>query len=357
MCNAFEKVGIHVDLYLPESKGVDKNSVSFFKKKFGIEPLFELNFYQTRYKNSKLNKYFSQKQIKNILDKSNAEFVFLRRHNYLKAALKSNKQVIFESHNNLLHNRKKLIEKFFKYNLLRNAKHNNFKLFISISENLKKYWIEQNIPEEKSIALHDGFDKQMFNCQLSMTKVRDMLSLPREKKIITYCGSLYPDRGIENIIQLASKLPNVYFCVIGGTARQKEHYDNILKSNNMSNVHFVGSIPHSKVALYLNASDVLLALWSDSVPTINYCSPLKIFEYMASGKTIVAHDFVTIKEVLTHNYSALLADHQSFDDLYDKVNDALTLDTGQLGSNARNEAFLKYSWEIRAKSIMDRLET
>ena len=54
------------------------------------------------------------------------------------------------------------------------------------------------------------------------------------------------------------------------------------------------------------ASDILLALWSKKVLTINYCSPLKLFEYMASGRTIIAHDFITIKEVINEKNGYLI---------------------------------------------------
>jgi glycosyltransferase involved in cell wall biosynthesis len=63
---------------------------------------------------------------------------------------------------------------------------------------------------------------------------------------------------------------------------------------------------------------VLLALWSKKVPTINYCSPLKIFEYMASGRIMVAHGFPTIKEVIKHNKNGLLARPDDFNDLVEK---------------------------------------
>ena len=76
---------------------------------------------------------------------------------------------------------------------------------------------------------------------------------------------------------------------------------------------------------------------------------------MAAGKIIIAHDFKTITEVLIHNYNALIADHQSFDDLLNKVNQALSLKNNQLGINARQEAFHKYTWEMRAQSIINNL--
>ena len=66
-----------------------------------------------------------------------------------------------------------------------------------------------------------------------------------------------------------------------------------------------------------------VSLWSYEVPTINYCSPLKIFEYMAAGRTILAQGFPTILEVLHNNENAIIAKPDSFQDLYDKLKYAL----------------------------------
>ena len=56
-------------------------------------------------------------------------------------------------------------------------------------------------------------------------------------------------------------------------------------------------------------------IWTDKTNTMNYCSPLKLFEYMAAGRIIVGHDFPTISEVLTNNETALLVPPDSFEAL------------------------------------------
>lgn len=354
MCNAFKKVGAEVDLHLPGVQSGPRDGLSRIRETFGFEPLFNLSFYKPRFDSPKLNKYCCQKSLKTVLNQSPADSVFVRRPEFMDLALKSNKNVIFESHNNLLHNRKRLVEKYFKRRLIKQAGRPNFKLFVSISENLKQHWVDSGIPREKIIALHDGFDGRQFEKPLSTARARDLLGLPKDRKIVTYAGSLYPDRGVENIIRLAEKIPGAHFCVLGGSEKQKQRYSSMARSGNLDNIDFIGAVPHSRVPVYLYASDVLLALWSDRVPTIEYCSPLKVFEYMASGKNIVAHDFKPIREVLAHGYSGFLVDHRSFDDLSAQVRRALSLESDALGINARKEAYEKYTWETRAGAILSR---
>ncbi len=74
---------------------------------------------------------------------------------------------------------------------------------------------------------------------------------------------------------------------------------------------------------------------------------------MATGRTIVGHAFPTIKEVLENGKNALLANPNSFDELKNKLNIALTLDEkSEIGRNARILAYQKYSWRQRAISIL-----
>jgi glycosyltransferase involved in cell wall biosynthesis len=142
--------------------------------------------------------------------------------------------------------------------------------------------------------------------------------------------------------------------IIGGPDKQRLYYQKMAAEKELTNIEFIGRIEHKRIPDYLYASDVLLAIWSEKVPTINYCSPLKVFEYMASGRIIVAHSFPTIKEVLTHGETALLADPYSADDLLKKLQKGLSLEyPSTIAEQARLLAFEKYSWTIRAKKILE----
>jgi len=104
----------------------------------------------------------------------------------------------------------------------------------------------------------------------------------------------------------------------------------------------------------LFASDYLLAKWSSEVPTINYCSPLKVFEYMATGKPIITQDFPTIKEVLTDKQDAVLAKNDSYEDLKNCIEWAIENPTAskKMGEKSRALAFNEYSWKVRVNQMM-----
>ena len=72
------------------------------------------------------------------------------------------------------------------------------------------------------------------------------------------------------------------------------------------NVEFTGFVAPSAVPDYLAAADVLVMPTTEDLPYAAYTSPLKLFEYMASGSPVVASDLPVLREVLRHGENALL---------------------------------------------------
>ena len=84
------------------------------------------------------------------------------------------------------------------------------------------------------------------------------------------------------------------------------------------------------------------------------CSPLKVFESMAAGRVIVGHGFPTIREVLTDGQEALLATPDDYQDLERKLGLALSMSyPNSLAERARTLALEKYTWDRRARMLMD----
>lgn len=355
MCNAFQFQNYEVELVLPEPSKVILNIPQFIKEKFGVDVCFKIFFYKSISSNRIIEKYLGVKSIFNLLKKSNYDYVFTRVPKFIIPILKAKKKLIFEAHNNIFHNKYKLIDLYWKAKLIKNIHHENFKLFISISENLSLFWENYGVPKNKSLSLHDGFSKNYFDNIKSKDSSRKKIGININEKIAMYIGSLYPDREIELILETSKKIKNITFYIIGGPDYYYDYYFRIVKNQNLENVRILKSIPHNMVPLYLSSADFLLGLWSRKVPTINYCSPLKIFEYMASGIPIIAHGFITIKEVLTNNENALLVDPDNKKSLGIVLNNALNMDLTKIASKSKQLVYKKYTWEKRAERIINKL--
>ena len=86
-----------------------------------------------------------------------------------------------------------------------------------------------------------------------------------------------------------------------------------------------------------------------------YTSPLKLFEYMSQGKSIVASDLPNISEVLKNNYNSILCKSDNIEDWISAIHklendNELNL---MIGINAKKDFEKYYTWEKRVKTIFD----
>lgn len=352
MCNAFATNGVDVHLSLYGSEHSESISIEQLEKTYGA-----INFKLSTRKlifSSIIDPYLFSKAIGKVIKKTHPDIIFCRSHLYLKACINSGLPVIFESHDAGLHLRLKWLDNHWKNYIVKAARSRHPFYLVSISQALNQFWISKGVPAHKTLVLHDGFDAEMFKNQIEKQQACKMLHIVPTKTIATYTGSLYPNREIENILSLAEHFPLATFLIVGGPENQKLIYEQQARNKNINNVIFTGRVPHKSIPLYLFASDILLGLWSSKVRTINYCSPLKVFEYMATGRNILAHGFPTIKEVLRHNENAIICEPENFNDLKNKFNTLIcNEDSIEIGLNARKEAFQKYTWSLRAKEILN----
>ena len=353
MCQAFSGLGITVTLALPGIKIKKQDIHDYIYDKYGINIKFTIYFFKYKYINRILNKYLWHRAINDLLLKYTTDVAFTRTVQMIGPLIDNNINVIYESHNNKLHNNSFLIDTLLKNILLKYSNNKHLTRISCISERLARYWADRGIPEEKLLTLHDGFSAEMFKNRLDTSRSRQIVNIPNNKKIVVYAGSLYQDREIENILVLAKELTEANFIIIGGPEKRKIFYLELMRKMGLKNVEFLGHMPHHKIPLYLYSANLLLAMWSPKVPTIGYCSPLKVFEYMASGTPIIAHDFPTVKEVLNHGHNAYLVEYGNKRDLLSLSRKVLNSSSNKIGDNARDDAFAKYTWRSRAKKYLN----
>jgi len=354
MCNAFVSFGNIVTLAMEGDDSFDDDLKLFINQSFNEDILFSVVHWGKRYNQRLLNRVLVKSQIIKIAKNINPDLIFTREPYILSDLVKLNKPLIFESHSTKLHNRISFFHRYLKNKVIKTSVNPNFKCLFSISKSLSLYWQQQGIPKEKLLYCHNGFDNSIFKKTENKNKTREKLNLPKDKKIAIYTGGLYPNREIQNIIFLAKEFPNTYFLIIGGPEKNRKYYQSVAQKKSAVNISFLGFVEHKLIPKYLYASDILLALWSSKVPTINYCSPLKLFEYMAAGRLILAHDFPTIKEVLVDNVDAIFCNPDDVNSLKKKFSLALKkIDILSFGTNARKKAFELYTWEMRVKKLMD----
>ena len=166
-----------------------------------------------------------------------------------------------------------------------------------------------------------------------------------------YVGSFYDGRGIEIITNLAKKFKTINFKLFG----QKKKINNKFK-----NISFFNHIGYNKVPAILAKSDVLLMPYANKVfvkaknlNTANYCSPLKMFDYLAAGKIILSSKLDGICEVLKHKKNAIIIKEYTLDDWSETFNDLLKHKYNLIKiQNGSIKTAKQYSWNKRVLKIM-----
>ena len=357
MCEAFAQCGVDVTLAIAAPQHNSINIDNYLKRFLDSRPSFKIITYKKYTVAKRFNMLGVMFACKKIIKQNNADICFTRSPFLLQQAKSLNRSIIFESHSNLLHNKSKILSRLWEMNLIKSSKSNNMLKFVTISNSLASFWQSKGVPDKKLTPLHDGFNAGKFSKQKSIDEARNITNLPLGKKVVLYSGRLHLDREPDQILKLAKIFSDVLFVVLGGPEEQRLKLEQKSQYLNINNIIWKGHVPHSSIPDYLYAADVLLMIWSWNVPHINHFSPLKMFEYMASGRIIVGQAFPTIHEVLTDGVTAYLADPDSFENLTTKLSEALAHEYPlPMAEQARELAFSQYSWKTRAEKILNGIE-
>ncbi|MBI2450078.1 MAG: glycosyltransferase family 4 protein [Candidatus Nealsonbacteria bacterium] len=219
---------------------------------------------------------------------------------------------------------------------------------VVITHGLKNLFVKNGISPEKILVAPDGVDLTKFEIRSTKSETRRMLNLPLDKKIVLYAGHLYEWKGVQTLSEASQYLPenvDVYF--VGGTKEDVEKFK-------IKNLNVVGHRPYPEIPLWLQAADVLVLPNSGKEEiSRKWTSPLKMFEYMASGIPIVASDLPSIREVLNED-NAVLVEPDSPEKLAEGIK--IVLQDHNLSDKILAKAFedvKEFTWQKRAQKIYE----
>lgn len=230
----------------------------------------------------------------------------------------------------------------------------SFKALITISDLLAEKYVQIGVPEKKILVEQDGVDMSLFSSinEVAVAIVRREL-LENRKAVVLYAGHLYDYKGIPLILKIAKELPNISFVLVGGWDSDVKRVRILSEDAGLNNVKLTGFVPQSKIPVYLKAADILLLPYSGKHHQASTTSPLKLFEYMASERPIVASSISNVINVLNHNSNAILCLPDSVESFIDGIRD-LHADkdkTRRLAQQALKEV-QRYDWRERANRIL-----
>jgi glycosyltransferase involved in cell wall biosynthesis len=157
--------------------------------------------------------------------------------------------------------------------------------------------------DQSLLVAPNGVELEKYAGLPSPVEARQRLNL-KEGQTVGFTGHIYPGRGADLLFELAKQMPQVNFLWVGGTPELVDFWRGKLTDANMSNVTMTGFVKHEVIPLYQAAADVLLMPYSRSISASSgqdiaeVINPMKMFEYMASGRAILSADLPSIREVL-----------------------------------------------------------
>lgn len=210
------------------------------------------------------------------------------------------------------------------------------------------------------IVEHDGFRVERFADLPDRTAARASLALPVEAFIVGYVGQLMTmlmGKGIDVLIDAIAQLPDLplYLCLVGGpedaAAQLRERW--LALGLPAERWLSVGRVAPANVPRYIRAFDVCTMTFPWTEHFAYYASPLKLFEYMAAGGTILASDLPAVVEVVADGETSLLTPPSDVPALAAALRRLYSDEAlrERLGENARHAAE-HYSWSRRAERIL-----
>lgn len=216
-------------------------------------------------------------------------------------------------------------------------------------------------PARTQVA-HDGVRRERFANLPTQVEARKMLGWSEDTFVVGYVGRLHTmtmDKGIGLLVDALAQIGGTSIALVGGPDDMAEALKRqwIERGQPEERFLYAGQVTPERVPLYLSGFDVCAMPFPWTEHFAYYASPIKLFEYMAARRAIVASDLPSTAEVLTDGESALLVPPSDVDVLaaaIARLRDDPDL-RERLAAKAYELVMRHYTWEARAKSILEQI--
>lgn len=225
---------------------------------------------------------------------------------------------------------------------------------VAISDALRRDLVDNHVvrTDRKIVIAHDACDPPAA-------------VLPRKanaRPVVGYVGGLHPGRGVEMVLELALQLSHVDFQIVGGNEKDLARWRAMQLP---SNLHLLGFQPQGALPEIYAGIDIVVmphartGVLGDShgIDISRWTSPMKMFEYMASGAAIIASDLPVLQEVLRDGENALIApagDVSRWREAVERLVAQPALRV-RLAATALDELVTHHTWDARARTVLSGL--
>lgn len=224
-----------------------------------------------------------------------------------------------------------------------------------ISEGMKQIFVEMGLAAQKIYSVPNGVDFNKFSsANKDGRAVRQRHGLV-DKKVVGYVGSFWPGNDLITLLkawQLVESQCSEAALLLVGYGAQFEPSQQLSARLGLKNCIWVGQVPHDRVPNYITAMDVAVGPYVKEA--VRFVSPLKVIEYAALGRPVVATSGGQIKEIIEDGVTGYTYEAGSAEELADHI---LTLlanpeAAAEMGSQAKRLMEEWYSWDRIAAKVL-----
>jgi glycosyltransferase involved in cell wall biosynthesis len=227
---------------------------------------------------------------------------------------------------------------------------------LCVSRPLAAYVIKHGGSPSRVHIQPNAVDAAKFRPDDQGTALRTWLGFGDEHVVVGFVGSLKPWHGVEQLVEAFAsariRSPHLRLLIVGdGPVRSL--VERLVTEGGLTGVvRLVGNVAHMDVPGYLAAMDVAAAPYLDA-PDF-YFSPLKVFEYMAAGRAVIAPQLGQIPELVCDGKTGLVYRPGDVAELIDRlVTLAECADLRlQLGTCAAEEVRIHHTWQATARRVV-----
>jgi len=349
MCSAFARQGHEVELV---------TKLSTQRQEAGIPDDFEFYGVSANFRISKLSRPNRKggglvflRELRRTLQARQPDLVYSRDLFGAWQATRARFPVVYEAHG-------LPAGRLSSYVARRITTSPHLRKLVVISDALAKRWHRLELAPARcpTLVAHDACDPM----PAGSSKLKKRTEEPLQ---VGYVGHLYPGRGVELIVELAARMPDIQFQLVGGAQSDIERWQERGVPRNCT-LH--GFVPPRDLPKFYEEFDVLLMPYQRRVgvrsgrsDTAAWMSPMKMFEYLAAGRPILSSNLPVLREVLRDGENAILVEP----DLVEQWEAALRRmlqDPSlrlRLAATGLEDFERHHTWSARADRVLHGIET
>ncbi len=225
-----------------------------------------------------------------------------------------------------------------------------------VSEFLKEEIKKLDIDSKKIFVIPNAVDPKEFSLNISPESLKKRFGVPSETVTFGFIGWFVAWHNIELLIDVFAEVAQgrkVLLFLVGDGVLKEELLKRIRAKGVEDKVIFTGAVPYKQIPEYISLMDICVIPGSNE-----YRSPIKLFEYMAMAKAVVAPRLKPIESIVTHEQEGMLFEPDNADSLRKIFLKLLpsTETRRRLGENARRKILEHHTWLHNAQRVVDIVE-